>query len=422
MLRDRAAGNSAAPPELLAAAAFISVLTNEPAEIGADLATRALLVGDRARPGSQGGPWFSVAGWFSQTTFSLLLADRYGQVRPLLDDSIAQARATGDAGRLAMGLRDRGWVALRQGDLRAAEGDARTALAATELPAPSMYRILNGSVLVTALVEEGELDAAVETLALLDSEAESGYVTGAVLRLARGRLRVGQGRIGEGLEDFMGVGADATRVLVTCPSFLPWRSEAALAQLALGDHEAAGRLADDELQLASAFGAPRALGVAKRAAGVVLGGERGELLLREAIDAFDRCEARLERARALADLGAMLRRRNRRTEARELLREALDAAHRVGAKRLAEQAETDLRATGARPRRVVLTGLDSLTASERRVAELAGQSLTNREIAQQLFVTDRTVEGHLTSVFRKLRLDSRTELPAALAEEVEISA
>ena len=422
MLRDRAAGDSAAPPELLAAAAFISVLTNEPAEIGADLATRALLVGDRARPGSQGGPWFSVAGWFSQTTFSLLLADRYGQVRPLLDDSIAQARATGDAGRLAMGLRDRGWVALRQGDLRAAEGDARTALAATELPAPSMYRILNGSVLVTALVEEGELDAAVETLALLDSEAESGYVTGAVLRLARGRLRVGQGRIGEGLEDFMGVGADATRVLVTCPSFLPWRSEAALAQLALGDDEAAGRLAEDELQLASAFGAPRALGVAKRAAGVVLGGERGELLLREAIDAFDRCEARLERARALADLGAMLRRRNRRTEARELLREALDAAHRVGAKRLAEQAETDLRATGARPRRVVLTGLDSLTASERRVAELAGQSLTNREIAQQLFVTDRTVEGHLTSVFRKLRLDSRTELPAALAEEVEISA
>jgi DNA-binding NarL/FixJ family response regulator len=70
----------------------------------------------------------------------------------------------------------------------------------------------------------------------------------------------------------------------------------------------------------------------------------------------------------------------------------------------------------------VLTGLDSLTASERRIAELASEGFTNREIAQQLFVTDRTVEGHLTSVFRKLRLDSRTELPAALAEEVGISA
>ena len=131
-----------------------------------------------------------------------------------------------------------------------------------------------------------------------------------------------------------------------------------------------------------------------------------------------RRRARLERARALADLGALLRRRNRRTEARALLREALDTAHRSGAGPLAEYAGTELRATGARPRRVVLTGLDSLTASERRVAELASQGLTNREIAQTLFVTARTVEGHLTSVFRKLRLDSRDELlprsPAAL--------
>ncbi|TML15898.1 MAG: helix-turn-helix transcriptional regulator [Actinobacteria bacterium] len=165
-----------------------------------------------------------------------------------------------------------------------------------------------------------------------------------------------------------------------------------------------------------AFGAPRALGVARHAAGIVAGGERGELLLREAIDAFEVADARLERARALADLGAMLRRRNRRTEARELLREALDAAHRAGARLLADYAETELRATGARPRRVVLTGLDSLTASERRIAEHASQGLTNREIAQTLFVTARTVEGHLTSIFRKLQIDSRNELCAVLSD------
>ena len=122
----------------------------------------------------------------------------------------------------------------------------------------------------------------------------------------------------------------------------------------------------------------------------------------------------MDRARALADLGALLRRRGR-TEARELLREALDTAHRVGARPLAAYAEAELRATGARPRRVVLTGLDSLTASERRIAELAGEGLTNREIAQTLFITARTVEGHLTSVFRKLQVQSREELPAALA-------
>ena len=111
----------------------------------------------------------------------------------------------------------------------------------------------------------------------------------------------------------------------------------------------------------------------------------------------------------------MLRRRNRRVEAQQPLREALDTAHRAGAGTLAEYAETELRATGARPRRVVLTGLDSLTASERRIAEFASQGLINREIAQTLFVTARTVEGHLTSVFRKLRINSRDELPAALA-------
>ncbi len=421
-LRERAASDGTAPHEFVAAASFISVLMNQPAGVGAGLATRALLAGGDAPSGSDGKPWFPFATWFSEATFTLLWAERYAQVQPLLDASIAQARITGDSGRLALGLANRGWLALRRGDLSAAEGDARTALAATELPAPPMYRVANGGVLVKALVAQGELDAAEGVLAPLDCEGESGSLSAAVLRVARGRLRVGQGRVAEGLEDLLAVGARLTRGMVTCPGFIPWRSDAALAYLALGDRDAAERLAAEELELAQAFGAPRALGVAKRAAGVVAGGERGEVLLREAIDALERGDAKLERARALTDLGAMLRRRNRRTEARELLREALDAAHRSDARPLAEQAETELRATGARPRRVVLTGLDSLTASERRIAELASQGLTNREIAQTLFVTARTVEGHLTSVFRKLRVDSRDELPAVLTGGVPVPA
>jgi DNA-binding CsgD family transcriptional regulator len=411
----RAAGEPPAPPELLAAAAFISVLTNEPAEVGADLAARALRAGGIAPPTSGIPPWFAFTTWFGQAAISLVWAERYAQVRPLLDASIAQARATGDSSRLAASLATRGWLALRRGDLIAAEADARTALVAVELPAPTLYRVLNGGVLVKTLVDQGELDAAEQALAPLDSEAESGSIPAVVLRLGRGRLRVQQGRVAEGLEDFLAVGARLTSGMVTCPGFLPWRSDAALAHRALGQGEPARRLADEELELAQAFGTPRALGVAKRAAGVIAGGDRGVSLLREAIDEFERGDARLERARALSDLGAMLRRRNRRSEARELLREALDAAHHAGARPLAEYAETELRATGARPRRVVLTGLESLTASERRIAELAGQGLTNREIAQTLFVTSRTVEGHLTSVFRKLQVDSRDELPAALA-------
>ena len=414
-LREHAASDHEAPAELLGVAAFISVLSNEPAEVGADLATRALLAKESTLPGWDCQPSFSSS-TFARATLSLLLAERYAQVRPLLDSSIVEARVTGDAGLLAVCLASRGWLALRRGDPGAAEGDARTALASTELPAPAMYRALNGGVLVKALVDQGKLEEAEKALAPLDSEAESGFVAASILRLARGGLRVGQGRVAEGLDDFLAVGADLTRAMVTCPGFLPWRSEAALAHLALGDDESAERLSAEELELARAFGAKRALGVASRAAGLVAGGKRGEHLLREAIEAFDRVDARLEKARALTDLGAMLRRRNRRTEARELLREALDAAHRVGAGRLAEQAETELRATGARPRRVVLTGVESLTSSERRIADLASQGLTNREIAQTLFITTRTVEGHLTSIFRKLQLDSRNDLAAVLTD------
>lgn len=415
-LRERAAGDPSAPPELLAAAALISVLANEPAEVGAELATRALRAEHSAGADSQTRPWFSFATWFSQATVSLLWAERYDQVRPLLDASIAQAQATGDGNRLAVGMAHRGWLALRRGDLSAAEEDTRTALATAGLPAPILYRLLNAGLLVQALVEQGKLDPAERILGAHAADVESGSIAAGVLRFARGRLRIRQGRVREGLDDFLAVGAPLSRARITCPSYLPWRSQAALAQRALGDGTSARRLAEEELELAEAFGAPRALGVAKRAAGVVIGGDRGELLLREAVDAFELGDSRLERARALTDLGALLRRRNRRTEARDLLRDALDAASHAEAGPLAERAETELRATGARPRRIVLTGLDSLTASERRVAELAAQGLTNREIAQALFVTARTVEGHLTSVFRKLRVDSRDALPAALAE------
>ena len=415
--RERAESDPDAPPELLAVAAFTAVLTNEPATAGVNLARRALAAGRDALPDRTDRPWFSYATWFSQTTVSLLWAEEYDDVRPLLDTSIAKARSSGDSGRLSVGLAHRGWLSFRRGDLAAAEGDARTALEAVELPAPTLYRVLNGGILVATLVELGELEAAEVALGPMDEQAESGSLTAAVLLFSRGRLRVAQGRTQEGLGDLLAVGDLAHRTRVACPSYLPWRSEAALAYLMLGDEESARRLAREELELARAFGTPRALGVALRVAGVVERGRRGETHLREAVELLAGADAGLEHARAQSDLGALLRRANRRTEAREVLREALDYAHRARAKPLAQHAETELRATGARPRRVVLTGLDSLTASERRVAEFASREMTNREIAQELFVTARTVEGHLTSIFRKLDVSSRDELPALIAAE-----
>ena len=132
--------------------------------------------------------------------------------------------------------------------------------------------------------------------------------------------------------------------------------------------------------------------------------------------------ARLEHAKALVELGAALRRGNRRSDAREYLRQGLELAHRLGASALAERAQTELAATGARPRRLMLTGVDALTPSERRVADMAAENMTNKDIAQALFVTPKTVEVHLSSVYRKLQIASRAQLLDALASGDAVTA
>jgi DNA-binding CsgD family transcriptional regulator len=198
------------------------------------------------------------------------------------------------------------------------------------------------------------------------------------------------------------------------PRPVAWRSDAALAHLALGAPAEARTLAAEEVTLAQAFNGLRTLGVALRAAGLTDGGTRGIELLRQAASVLEGSGARLEHARAVADLGAALRRAGHRAESRDVLRVALDLAHRCGAIALTERTRIELLAAGGRPRRLVLSGLDSLTSSERRIAQLAAAGLSNREIAQNLFITARTVEGHLTHAYQKLAITSREQLPAAL--------
>jgi DNA-binding CsgD family transcriptional regulator len=96
----------------------------------------------------------------------------------------------------------------------------------------------------------------------------------------------------------------------------------------------------------------------------------------------------------------------------------MDSAQACGATALAERAREELRASGARPRRLALTGLDALTGAERRVADLAAQGLTNRQIARALVVSLPTVETHLRHVFRKLDISSRTQLAEQLGADL----
>jgi DNA-binding NarL/FixJ family response regulator len=175
------------------------------------------------------------------------------------------------------------------------------------------------------------------------------------------------------------------------------------------------RLAEEELALARTFGTARTIAAALRAAGLLEPGERGLELLEQAVAALDGSPAPVEHARALVDLGAALRRSGRRAAARGPLARGRELALRCGALALTDEAGTELRAAGARPRRLTLTGVDALTTSQRRVAEMAARGLRNPEIAQALFISRKTVEMHLSNAYRTLDISSREQLSHALA-------
>ena len=193
-----------------------------------------------------------------------------------------------------------------------------------------------------------------------------------------------------------------------------WRSSAALVLQRLGDLEEARRVAADELAAARAFDTPRATGVALRVAGLVAPAEDTLSHLHASVDVLRESPATLQRARSSIALGAALRRRGERVAARGPLREGLDGSRSCGETLLTEFAAHELIAAGARPRREALSGPGALTASERRVADLAADGLTNRQLAQTLFLSPKTIEMHLGRIYRKLEIASRGELAGAL--------
>ncbi len=193
-----------------------------------------------------------------------------------------------------------------------------------------------------------------------------------------------------------------------------WRVAVAPFLSAVGRGDEARSLLAEEIDVSRRRGAARPLALALRASGILEGGEPGLELLGEAAGLLESSPFRLESARTEIEFGAALRRANRRTEARGHLELGLELAFRCGATPLAARARAELSAAGARPRRLFVTGPQSLTASERRVAELAGAGRSNPEIAQALFVTRKTVETHLGHVYQKLSISNRSELNDAL--------
>ncbi len=329
---------------------------------------------------------------------SLIRATRLDTAEAAIERRLEQARAAGQLSRVGILLLMRGWCALERGSLEAAEADMGSSLelaAELEYPAAPI-----AAMLALALAERGQLDEAAGLLRehRLEGELPEHQVMNPVM-FARARTRLALGRREDGLADLLEVGGRYER-WGTERAVPHWRSLAAVEL----DDEA---LALKEIELAHVWGTELAIGLAQRGLGLV---RRDPELLAQAVETLAGSPARLEHARTLVDLGAALRRAGRRVDSREPLRAGMDAAHALGAAPLADRARDELRATGARPRKLQLSGVQALTASERRVSELAARGLTNRGIAQELFVTVATVETHLRHAFQKLDVRSRTEL------------
>jgi DNA-binding CsgD family transcriptional regulator len=267
------------------------------------------------------------------------------------------------------------------------------------------------------LMERGELRAAERALAeLREPERWLESLPYAPYLDARARLHLAQRRPREALADAYAEGRllEETFGGTMGRGVVQWRCVAALAADALGEHDRARALCDEELELARAGDRPREIGAALRTAAILARDERRIGLLEEAAETLERSQSVLELLRALVDLGAAMRRAGRRQAARKQLERALDVASSRGATALAQRAREELLATGARPRRTALRGVESLTPSELRVARLAADGLRNREIAEALFVTGKTVDYHLRHVYQKLG-GGREGLARALA-------
>jgi DNA-binding CsgD family transcriptional regulator len=354
----------------------------------------------------------SLGPMFGQAVLVLLRADELDEAEPWIEAMVDDARRRGPPYAMSsFGLRS--YLAHRRGDLAAAELDARKTVEICREHGIALGLAINLRFLIDALIDQGKHEEAQAELTASGLEGDlPDFWWFYPIRFGRGRLRIELGRVQEGVADL--------RAMLREPADTRPASEPVASTLALALHAGDGdaneiqRLLDCELEAAREWGTPRGIGVALRASGLVEGGERGIELLEESVEVLRSSPARLELARSLTDLGAALRRANRRVDAREPLREAMEIAHRCGAPPIAEHAREELAATGARPRLVMLTGVESLTPSERRVATMAAEGLGNREIAQALFVSVKTVETHLGHAYGKLDISSRKQLPDAL--------
>ena len=407
----------------------------------AELAERALRNGVLDRGA---GAWAGA-----QLLTAWTMVDEIDRALEVCDEVERAGRAQGSLIGVLSGAGFRGYLQSKQGRLAEAEATLRTFVGVAQASGMDLWLTTAYFFYLDAMLERPSLDdlaAGIEAVELQPEFVETNG--GAMLLETRGRLRRARGDRAGALPDLRRSTA-INRGVRFGPTLSPFRSELALA-LPPEESAEAQELIDEELALAEATGLPRPTGVALRAAGILAGGDGGLALLSDSVDVLGGTRrgaptpnptatstaspaggvmrtppatlaaspAPLELARSQVALGAALRRANRRADARAPLAAGMELAHLCGAVRLVVRADEELRAAGARPRRPALTGVDSLTASELRIARLAAEGRSNAEIAQDLYISRKTVETHLSRAYMKLGLagqGARRGLPAALA-------
>jgi len=370
-------------------------------------------VGELAERAARQADWLQRKGpdvlAFAGVVFSLRWCERMELVQRLNADAMTHARRRGNAPAFDLALVSFAEVSRRCGRLREAEGELR---AATDTGPDWTVAQIHG-LLAACLLDQGHPADASRVLLQTGLTGPLGLAPPLTeILLARMRIRAACGETQAALADW--------HEALARPRGGPraaWIESYVVAAETLsssGDTGAARELAAEALDLARRWGAPGAIGEALR--GVARVGDGGDAieLLREAVEQLQRSHARLGHARALVDLGAALRRRGDRRDAREPLKQGLELADECGADGVAEIARQELAASGVRVRRRTPEGADLLTVSERRIAALAAEGTSNAEIAQSLFVTIKTVEMHLTHSYRKLAITRRSQLAGAL--------
>lgn len=411
--RSRVEGFAEPSPLLLAAVSVDLAVSDGTACEAAEYAERALAGGALIRELVESDlPLVFPAVWV------LVHTGRVGTALRSLDGVAAACRARGSPLGLATVLAFEAVAHRRTGDLVSAEAAARTSL---ELTIDAIGNPIATATLVAVLVDQGEIEEAGMLLGRLGDTFDQELMPSQTLRESRARLEAEKGDPRGALAELSEV-ARWEETWTDCNGIVPvpWRSAAALAHVALGHPDLARELAEEELARARLFGAARPIGVALSVLGSVLTGAEGIDLLGEAVSVLEEAEDRLEHARALFRLGAALRRAGHRADACGPLGRAMDLAHRCRASALTGRAHDELVLAGARPRRMALTGVNALTSSERRIAGMAAEGMSNKDIAQVLFITLRTVEMHLTSSYRKLGISSRRSLLQVLSEDGEL--